>query len=66
VAVDVQTGDAVTFDSYEKNKPATDANGMILKDDKGNNNQTKYYSIYGANEQSYWKISKIESSSSVG
>jgi NTE family protein len=25
---------------------------MILKYDKGNDNQTKYYSIYGANEQS--------------
>ena len=27
------------------------ANGVILKDGNGNDNQTKYYSIYGANEQ---------------
>jgi NTE family protein len=50
VAVDVQTGDAVTFDSYEK-RSVMNANGVILKDGNGNDNQTKYYSIYGANEQ---------------
>ena len=41
VAVDVQTGDAVTFDSYEKSKPATDANGRILKYENGDNNETR-------------------------
>lgn len=51
VAVDVQTGDAVTFDSYEKNKPAVDANDKILKYENGNNNETKHYSEYGVNEQ---------------
>ncbi|HET6717556.1 MAG TPA: patatin-like phospholipase family protein [Nitrososphaeraceae archaeon] len=52
VAVDVQTGDAVTFDSYEKNESAMNADGMILKD----NNQTKYYSVYGADEQNNYII----------
>src|SRR6185312_16527457 len=35
VAVDVKTGDTVTFDSYEK------------KEDAKENNLTKFYSIYG-------------------
>jgi predicted acylesterase/phospholipase RssA len=52
VTVDVQTGDAVTFDSYEKGKPAMDANDKILKYENGYNNETKYYSEYGVNEQS--------------
>lgn len=46
VAVDVKTGDAVTFDSYEKRENAQDTKGNILKDSEGNN-LTKYYSEYG-------------------
>jgi NTE family protein len=51
VAIDVETGDAVTFDSFEKKEDAKDVDGKILKDDNGNN-KTRYYSVYGANEQS--------------
>jgi hypothetical protein len=52
VAVDTQTCDAFTLDSYEKNKQAMDANSKILKYENGNNNEAKYYSEYGVNEQS--------------
>jgi len=50
VAIDVETGDAVTFDSFEKKENAKDVDGNILKDENGNN-KTRYYSVYGANEQ---------------
>jgi predicted acylesterase/phospholipase RssA len=40
VAVDVETGDAVTFDSYEKREKAKD-----VTDD------SRYYSVYGPDEQ---------------
>ena len=47
VSTNVQTGNAVTFDSYEKKEYAMDANGnSILIDAKGNP-RGKYYSEYG-------------------
>jgi predicted acylesterase/phospholipase RssA len=49
VAVDVQTGDAVTFDSYEK--PATYSDVEALKNKNESNDERKHYSEYG-NEQS--------------
>jgi hypothetical protein len=40
VTVDVQTGDAVTYDSYEINNPAMDTNVGILNE-RGNSNEVE-------------------------
>jgi len=45
ITVDVQTGDAVTFDSYEKMHPVKNRKGHVPKDKEGNT--IKYYSEYG-------------------
>jgi NTE family protein len=46
ITVDVKTGDAVTFDSYEKKKPVENIQRNFLKDEEGTT-LTKYYSEYG-------------------
>src|SRR4051794_15352108 len=51
ISTNVQTGDDVTFDSYEKKDYATDANGNIILTDAKGNAPGKYYSEYGSADQ---------------
>ena len=51
VSTNVQTGNAVTFDSYEKKEYATDANGNNIPLDAKGNPRGKYYSEYGSTDQ---------------
>ncbi|HEY6534559.1 MAG TPA: patatin-like phospholipase family protein [Candidatus Nitrosocosmicus sp.] len=46
ITIDVKTGDAVTFDSYEKKKDGHNTNKDILKQ-KDDDNPIKHYSEYG-------------------
>jgi NTE family protein len=50
VTVDLETGDAVTFDSYEKRDYVQDFDDNVLNNETGNK-KTKYYSDYGSSDQ---------------
>ncbi len=50
VTVDLETGDAVTFDSYEKRDYVQDFDDNVLNNETGSK-KTKYYSDYGSSDQ---------------